>query len=105
MRMDFELVRRETANRVAAEAYARGRAEGRAEAAATPPPAVNGAITPVAKPAPKPAAAKRKPKPAPRVIQHLCRNVDPMSSHRGKVVIGADGKGQCDWCGVTMWAD
>jgi hypothetical protein len=90
MRMDFELVRRETANRVAAEAYARGRAEGRAEAAATRPPP------------PKPTV---KPKPAPKVIEHLCPNGDPMSSHRGRIVLDVNGKGECDYCHARVWDD
>ncbi len=106
-RMDFQMVRRETAERLAAEAFARGRAEGAAEAAARPaPPKRTARKPPLPKPRPKaPTRHAREEPPKPRVIEHLCPNVDPMSNHRGKVVIGADGHGVCDWCGRGMWAD
>lgn len=98
--MDFELVRRDTAEREAAEAYERGKAEGRAEAAKRRPPAATAAATP-AQVKPK-AAAKAKPR---KVIEHLCPNVDPMSGHRGRIVIGADRRGECDWCHTKVFDD
>ena len=80
-----------------------GRAEGRAQASKS---AVRAAVAAVApRPAPAKPAAKRPAPPPPRVLSHQCPTLDPMSSTRGKVVLDASGKGTCDRCHRTLWAD
>jgi hypothetical protein len=37
-----------------------------------------------------------------RPREHLCRNLDPRSAHKGRIRWGADGRGRCEGCQAVI---
>jgi hypothetical protein len=91
------------------DAYARGVADGRRQGHQAIDRAVRAAVKPkpippqpTAKPAPTKTPARAATPPKPRTIEHMCRNLDPLTKVRGRVVLDSNGHGKCDRCGAHI---